>query len=111
MNSLRDPGRKSPRCHVNTPLAVVFRKMKLICTNGKHDSETKLILVSPEYCLPFCPNRGYVSDQGREYSVSNIREQGSSPLTLVQGLGYSFAFTYINREYPGHTRRGCDGFK
>ena len=34
-----------------SPLAAVFRKMKLICTNGKRDSGTKL--TSPEFCLPF----------------------------------------------------------
>ena len=37
-------------CHLHA-FAVVFRKMKLISTNGKHDSGTKL--TSPEFCVPF----------------------------------------------------------
>ena len=47
-------------------LAAVFRKMKLICTNGKRDSGTKL--TSPEFCLQFTQtvNRAVARVNGKQ---------------------------------------------
>ena len=48
---IRVPFFQSHLGHHLHAFAVVFRKMKLICTNSKHDSGTKL--TSPEFCVPF----------------------------------------------------------
>ena len=48
---IRVPFFQSHLWHHLYAFAVVFRKMKLICTNSKHDSGTKL--TSPEFCVPF----------------------------------------------------------